>query len=199
MTISEHLSEVDWNLIYNCHDVNLAWKIFKDILSTVFNTFATVITKRVRGKCSLWLSAEIKSHMNISDKLMWKARKSKVNVHREEYNPKRNEVNIMTWKAKFDYTRTLLSENSRNPDSFWAAIKRVFPSKAKNVKSWRSFVINRIKSTKPNEIANDFCNLFSTVVSTLKPSSYPLIDFTRRKPLNKPIRTNNRFITGMCQ
>ena len=47
--LSEHLSEVDWNLIYNCHDVNLAWKIFKDILSTLFNKFATVITKRVRG------------------------------------------------------------------------------------------------------------------------------------------------------
>ena len=94
--LSEHLSEVDWNLIYNCHDVNLAWKIFKDILSTVFNKFATVITKRVRGKCSLWLSAEIKFHINMSDKLMGKARKSKVNVHREEYNRKRNEVNIIT-------------------------------------------------------------------------------------------------------
>ena len=50
--LSKHLSNVDWDLIYNCHDVNLAWKIFKDILSIVFNKFAPVITKRVRGKCS---------------------------------------------------------------------------------------------------------------------------------------------------
>ena len=46
--------------------------------------------------------------MNIRDKLMRKARKSKV---REEYKLKRNEVNIMIRKAKSDYTRTLLSEN----------------------------------------------------------------------------------------
>ena len=92
-------------------------------------------------------------------------------------------------KAKSDYTRTLLSENPRNPDDFWTAIKPVFPSKAKNIKSKKSFITNGIKSTKSNEIANGFCNYFSTVVSTLKPTSYPLIDFTWRKPLNLPLRT----------
>ena len=73
--------------------------------------------------------------MNIRDKLMRKARKSKLNAHREEYKRKRNDVNTMIRKAKSDYTKTLLLENSGNPNGFWAAIKRVFPSKAKNVKS----------------------------------------------------------------
>ena len=89
---------------------------------------------------------------------MQKARKSSVNPHREDYKWKRNKVNIMIRKAKSDYTRTLLPENSRNPDGFGAAIKRVFPWKAKNVKSEKSFVINGIKSIKPNEIANGFGN-----------------------------------------
>ena len=53
----------------------------------------------------------------------------------------------------------------------------------------RKIVINGIKSTRPNEIANEFCNYFSTVVSTLKQTSYPLIDFTWRKPLNPPLCT----------
>ena len=66
---------------------------------------------------------------------MRKARKSKLNAHRQEYKRKRSEVNIMIRKAKSDYTRTLLSENSRNPDGFWAAVKCVFSSKAKSVKS----------------------------------------------------------------
>ena len=92
-----------------------------------------------------------------------------------------------------DYTRTLLSENSRNLGGFWAAIKHVFPSKAKNVKYDKSFVINGIKSTKPNEIANGFCNNFSTAVSTLRQISYTLIDFTWKKPLNQPILTYKLF------
>ena len=106
---SEDLSEVDWDLICNCHGVNFAWSILKNILSTVFNKSAPVNTKRVRGKFSSWLSANIKPHMNTSNKLMRKARKSKINAHREEYKWKRNEVNIMIRKAKPDYTRTLLS------------------------------------------------------------------------------------------
>ena len=121
----EHLPEADWNLIYNCHDISLAWRIFKDILVIVFNKFASVITKRVREKCSSLLSAKIKSHMDIRDKLIQKALKSKVNAHRENYKGKHNEVNTMICKANSNYTRTLLSENSRNPDGFLAAIKRV--------------------------------------------------------------------------
>ena len=159
----------------------------------MFNKIAPVITKRVRGECSPLQSAEIKSHMNIRNKLMRKARKSNVGAHREEYKRKRNEGNIMIRKAKSNYTRTLLSDNSRNPDGFWAVIKHVFPLKTKNVKSENLLVINGIKSTKPNEIANGFCSYFSTVVSTLKYISYPLIDFTWRKPLNQPIRTYKSF------
>ena len=102
----------------------------------------------------------------------------------------------MIQKAKSDYTRTLLSENSRNPDGFWAVIKHVFISKAKNVKSKISFVISEIKSTKPNKSANGFCNYFSTVVSTLKQTSYPLIDFPWRKQMNLPLRTYKSFHFG---
>ena len=83
--LAKHLSEVHWKLIFNCHDVNIVWRIFNDILSTVFNKFAPVITKRLRGKCSPRLSAEIKSHMSTKSKLMQKAQRFKLNAFREEY------------------------------------------------------------------------------------------------------------------
>ena len=66
----------------------------------------------------------------------------------------------------------------------------------KIIKSEKSFVNNGIKSAKPNDIANDFCKYFFTVVSTLKKTSYPLIDFTWRKPLNLPLRTYKTFHFG---
>ena len=60
----------------------------------------------------------------------------------------------------------------------------------------RKIVINGIKSTKPNEITDGFCNYFSTVVSVLKQTSYPLIDFTWRKPQYLPLRTYKSFHFG---
>ena len=66
----------------------------------------------------------------------------------------------------------------------------------KNVNSEKSLIINGIKSTKPNQIANGFCNYFSAIVSTLKQISYPLIDFTCRKPQYLPLRTYKSFHFG---
>ena len=63
--------------------------------------------------------------------------------YNRSYDPakrKRSEVNLNIWKDKSNYTRTLFSEKSRNPDVL--------------------FVINGI--------ANGFCNYISTLVSTLK-------------------------------
>ena len=132
--------------------------------------------------------------MNIRDKLMREARKSKLNVHRDECKRKRNEVNIMIRKNKSDYTRTFLLENSRNPDGFWAAIKRIsFEGKKRKI---RKIVTHGIKSIKPNKITDGFCNYFSTVVSILKQTSYPLIDFTWKKPQYLPLRTYKSFHFG---
>ena len=48
--LSEHLPGVDWNLISNYHEVNLAWRIFKNKLSTLFNKFAPVIAQSTRKR-----------------------------------------------------------------------------------------------------------------------------------------------------
>ena len=53
--------------------------------------------------------------------------------------------------------------------------------------------MNGIKSTKPNEIGNGFCNYFSTAVLILKQTSYPLLDLTWRKLQYLPLRTYKSF------
>ena len=77
-----------------------------------------------------------------------------------------------------------------------SAIKCVFPSKVKNVKSKKLFVINGIKSTKPNEIDDGFWNYFSSVVSILKQILYSLIDFTWGKLQYLPLHTYKWFHFG---
>ena len=194
--LRNHLASIDWNIVFECTDVNRAWVIFGDILSTAFDKFAPMITKRVKGKCSPWLSADIKFHMNIRDRLMRRARKSKVNAHREEYKRKRNSVNIMIRNAKSEYTKSLLRENAGNPDGFWATIKRIFPSKSKTSKTEKSFSINSNSTSNPNKIVNGFCSYFSAVVGTLKKASYPLLDFTWRRPKKILTRTFETFRFG---
>ena len=53
---------------------------------------APFVTKRVKGKNSPWMSKEIKRHMNISDQLYRKARKSKKHLDWVSYKRKRKFV-----------------------------------------------------------------------------------------------------------
>ena len=119
-----------------------------------------------------------------------KSTKSEANAYREKYKWKRNEVNIIIRKAKSDYQRI------QEIPTFFGSNKKCISFEGKNVKSEKSLNINGIKSTKSNQIANGFCNYFSNIVSTLNQTSYSLIDFTWRKPLNLPLRTLKSFHFG---
>ena len=95
----------------------------------------------------------------------------------------------MIQKANSNYTRALLSGNSRNPDGFLGSNKTCISFEGKKRKIRK--IANGIKSTK-----SDFCNYFSTAVSTLKQISVSLIDFTWRKPQYLPLSTDKSFHLG---
>ena len=64
----------------------------KSILKDTIDRHAPFVTKRVKGKKSLWMSKEIKRHMNICDQLYRKARKLKKQLDWVSYKRKRNFV-----------------------------------------------------------------------------------------------------------
>ena len=178
--LTRHLNEADWEPFYKSCNVNDALRHMTDILTTAFSAVAPMIKKRVKGKPTPWLTSEIKEIMNNRDKLLRKYRKCKNPHIKEEYKRQRNLVNTMLRKAKNNYTKNLLTENANDPNSFWGAIKRIYPSRSKSTNRETSFVVNGSLTDNRKDIADGFCQFYSHIASSLKKITYPLINFTWR-------------------
>ena len=186
------LSTIDMSPLYEITDPNSAWLWLKNVLCTTFNKHAPIISKRVKGRHCPWLTADVKTQMNIKDKLLRKVRKSNKQSDWNLYKTAKNRCNNMVKKAKKTYNRNQLTEHRSNPRSFWKAIKSVFPgTKSKSVKSSvkLSDENDTIKMTK----ANSFCNFFSNAAFNLKQKSLPLVDFIWKRTDNIKVRTNEKF------
>ena len=161
------LRRVDWDLLYKLENVNTAWKFISDNLRKFFNKHAPKIEKRVKGRPCPWITNEFADCMNKRDQLLRKAEKSGRQEHWKIYKKKRNRCTKMVRKAKRDYHKRLLQENSRNPRNFWKYIKEIIPNKSKN-KSSNS--VPFIKSTIGNAVkskAQVFCQFFSKIATTI--------------------------------
>ena len=162
--------------LYKITDPNSAWLWLKNVLCTAFNKHAPIISKCVKGRHCPWLTAEVKTQMNIKDKLLRKVRKSNKQSDWSLYKTAKNRCNNMVKNAKRTYNRNQLTEHRNNPRSFWKAIKSVFPgTKSKSVQSSVKLLDENdtIKMTK----ANSFCNFFSNAAFNLKQKALPLVDF----------------------
>ena len=87
---------------------------------------------------------------------------------------------------KQDITLKILNDNANDPDQFWNAIKRVYPSNAKRSET-RSFKIDGSDTTNPNKIAENFCSYFSSIVSIIKQKACTFQNLIWRKPANVQI------------
>ena len=101
--IRTELKNTNWQVINECHDSNICWKFFKDILTRCINTHAPMTKKTVKGKPIPWLTEEIKKQMNDRDGLLRKARKSKNTEHWKNYKAMKNRTNNSINRAKEKY------------------------------------------------------------------------------------------------
>lgn len=169
--------------LYAIKDVNEAWKYLRNVLTDCFDRHAPMITKRVKGSFSPWLSQEIKELMNKRDKALRKFRKKKSEVDWNTYKRLRNACTTEIRKARNNYHQTLLTENKSNPKKFWRTIKSIFPSKKSVSVSYES---NKTK-------ANSFCSFFSNIAKTLKEKSFPLREFVWKSPTFIPTQSLHTF------
>ena len=195
--LNEHLENQNWSKLYEYNNVNDAWLYMKNILQTVYNDFCPFITKKVKGKLSPWLTDDIKKLMNERDKLLRKYRSTNnrplKDQLKEQFKLKRNLVNSAIKTAKSNHTKSLLQESAGNPTSFWKTLKRIFPSKQKSCHVENSFIIDGNKETNPNRVVNGFCEFYSTVVNSMKKSTYLFVDFVWKKPSTFHARTFTTF------
>ena len=182
--LTNYIRQTDWSYIYNSNDVNKSVEYLTIKLKNAFDKHAPVIEKHVRGKPCLWIDECLKRQMNKRDQLLRKARTNNDEVSWNEYRVQRNRCTRDVRKAKASYNQRMLNDNRLNPRKFWNTIKSIFPNKSKASSS-------RAENTKQR--ADNFVRYFSTVVSVLKKSVYPLIDFVWRYPMKSKLRTKSIF------
>ena len=161
------LLNANWLEVYSTNNVNIAWKTFHKIASTIFNTHAPIINKRVKSKPAPWLTSHIKALMNDRDRLYRKYQKSHLVCDRRAYQDKRNKVNITLRKARNNYNKELLKESSDDPEKFWKTLKRIYATSGKENPPCQSFDSNGEKCTSMKQIAHGFRSFFRLLSTTL--------------------------------
>ena len=135
----DELNAVDWTPVYTADDVNLAWQYSKKYLTQIFHRHASIITRNVKGKPALWLTKDLKAHMNECDNLLRKSRKTKTDSDINAYKRKCNFVNVQMRKAKSSYHKDSLQNNAHDPDKFWKSIKSIYNVNPGNTEQCKSF------------------------------------------------------------
>ena len=190
------LQSHDWSFVDYCTDVNVAWAKMKLTLTTTVNKHAPKIRKRITGKPAPWLTAELKAQMNERDKLLRSSRKSKKPDRINQYKQKRNLVKNLIRKAKADYTKQCLRENSDSPDRFWKILKNIFPSPKQKTNMSKFIEVDGVKTDNGSKIAASFSNFFKNAAITVKRKAIFLTDFCWRKPIIKRTFCRYRFNFG---
>lgn len=121
------------------------------------------------------------------DKALRKARKTNAAADWKAYRKIRNKCTTDLRTAKGNYSRDLLSRNSRNPKRFWDTIKTIMPTKTRKVTNDATTTTNKF------EKVNTLCSFFSNVAHQLKFKSIYLKDFIWNKPKQSLLRTCKKF------
>ena len=178
----EDLESENFSNVFDSRSTDVAWKHLKEILHYYINKHAPMITKKVKGRLCPWMTTKVKQEMNIRDKLLRRARRTKAENDWSIYKRQRNNVTSLVKKVKNNYFRDLLRENARKPQKFWTILKKAFPTKEVSNHSSAAFNIEGKQTTDIVTIANKFCKYFSSVARKLKCGNNVIKDYVWGKP-----------------
>ena len=105
------VQQIDWEILYQCTDVNVAANIFTASLKSIFDRHAPIRNKKVKGKPSSCLRKDVKRLIYNKNRLYRKSTKTKTDTDWEEYKLARNRCNGKIQEAKRKYHRDLIEEN----------------------------------------------------------------------------------------
>ena len=195
--INNELLNKGWDFIYSTTSPNAALSYFISTLKETLNDYAPFITKKIKGKPSPWITAELTKEMNIRDQFLRKARKTNKTDDWSAYKRKRNYIKNEIQRSKRNYYKLKLEENARKPDRFWKIIKEIYPAKSKKENLPKNFQVDNKSIHNPKEIANGFCNFFSTIANKLKSIAFPLTNLRWRNQPTEVFYEKHQFTFSM--
>ena len=120
------LRNINWSVVTDCNDFNVAWSNFKEIFIEVLDEIAPIRHIRIKTRTEPWMNSEILELIRERDKFLKLANKNKNNKDlRLKFNSLRNKVQSEIKKAKSVYLKNKIEENKKKPKENMEAIQNV--------------------------------------------------------------------------
>ncbi|XP_071959528.1 uncharacterized protein [Antedon mediterranea] len=164
----EKLNDIDWSVVTNNDDVNIAWLTLKDIIIKVIDSIAPIKKVRLKQNIAPWFTSEIANEIKVRDTLLKKFKKDKSNLDIYKYYcASRNKAQRLIKKAKSNYFLNKIDENKDNPKKLWKTLKQL--GYEKKCKTNTKIVLdeNGKQTFCPKGVASRFNEFFTNVASTL--------------------------------
>ena len=168
------MNMVDWQVVLNETDTQLAYSKFHEVISTKYNACFPYrkISKRYY-KNKPWLSAALKESIKIKNKLYTKSKKSGDSEKVSFYKKYRNKLNQLIRSAERKHFHDILLEHKSNLKKSWQVIKAVI-NKRKYTPVNTKFKVNGATTNDGNVIANKFNSFFVNVGTVLATDKNPV-------------------------
>ena len=166
----------DWSDLLTCNDPELAYTVFSDTITELFDTCFPLRTVKHGYKTRKpWLTEGLKKSIKRKNKLYHRKQKSKNEEHVQLYKQYRNKLNKLLHLAEQQHYDNLLKENKNNLKSSWRIMKDII-SKNKSTSPCSRFYVNdstNITNDK-KKIVENFNSFFINVGPNLAKKFHPL-------------------------
>ena len=120
------LSNMSWESVLMCFDVEMAWDSFKTIFHSVLDSVAPVKEVKLKQRTEPWMNSEILQNIRFRDETLNKFRKTNDPDLYKKYCQLRNLVQRETRISKRDYLTNKIEENFGNSKKLWDQLKKTW-------------------------------------------------------------------------
>lgn len=163
----QKLHETNWETVYACNDVNIAWKRFEFMFCSIIDKLAPKRLFRAKVRSEPWVTSEIIESLHDRDKCLKKYLTTKHVEHKRQFNVLRNKAQRLVKKARSEYILNEIEKNRNCSKKMWDSLKLLgYKQKAKTKEQIVLNVNNNI-CYDPVTIAEYINDFFVNVANNL--------------------------------
>ena len=165
----EKLQSMDWSIVLNCIDVNVAWEKFKAMFTLAIDEIAPEKDIRIKYRTEPWINEEILELIHARDRALLESNKNKTDVElRKVYSKLRNKLTRLIRQTKANFFQNKVDEHKDNPKMLWKQFKTLGYCNKNKDKSRTVLEIDNEKCFDSKKVANHMNNFYLTIASTLQ-------------------------------
>lgn len=171
---NQALQTVDWSYVLQSNDVDLAYSLFHDKFTDIFQkTIPIKIIKPKQLNHKPWLTDELKDKIKKKNKLYKHIKVHGDPVHMKEYKQIKNKLNNLLKQEEKRYYNNILNQNKNKLSKIWQTLNQVINRK-KRTGSKITFNNNGTSITRDEDIATHFNNYFQNAPKLLYDKLTPI-------------------------